>query len=141
MAAAIPSTAMMGGACSRDTTALMHNIDSLLRSISSLPQLTSHLGLGRYKLTNNADTRKKMLAKKVNAKSALNLLHVPLSVMLPQCQIDPQFMGPMKFASRPNATINRAKRMKSMGQWMKDDAKGKRKRRAKRMPIAATTSV
>jgi len=92
-------------------------------------------------MPNKADTRKKMLAKNVNAKSALNLLHVPLSVMLPQCQMEPQFMGPMKFASRPKATMKRAKRMKSMGQWMKEDAKGKRKSSAKRMPMAATTSV
>jgi hypothetical protein len=34
-----------------------------------------------------------------------------------------------------------AKRRKSIGQWMKDEAKGRRKRREKRMPIAAMTSV
>lgn len=58
-----------------------------------------------------------------------------------QCQMLPQFMGPMKFARRPNATMKSAKRMKSAGQWMKEVMNGRRKRREKRMPIAATTSV
>jgi len=92
-------------------------------------------------MPSSIDTRKKMLAKKQNAKSALNLLHVPLSVIFPQCQILPQFIGPIKFANKPNATMNIANNKKSMGQWMNDDAKGKRKSSAKRIPMAATTSV
>lgn len=57
-----------------------------------------------------------MLAKKQKAKSALNFEQVCLPVIPSQFQILPQFMGPMKLASRPKATMNMAKSSKSIGQ-------------------------
>jgi len=92
-------------------------------------------------MPSRADAKKKILAKKQNARSALNLLHVPLSVILPQYQMLPQLIGPIKSTSNPNATMNMTKSKKSIGQWMKDAVNGRRKRSEKRMPMAATTSV
>lgn len=80
-----------------------------------------------------------MEAKKLNAKSALNLEHSLLPVRPSQFQMLPQLMGPMKFASSPKATMKPAKSRKSMGQWMKLEAKGKRKSSEKRIPMAAMT--
>jgi len=82
-----------------------------------------------------------MLAKKQNARSALNLEQVALPVMPSQFQIEPQFMGPMKLARRPKAIMKSAKRRRSMGQWINEAANGRRKSSEKRIPIAATTSV
>lgn len=82
-----------------------------------------------------------MLAKKQNAKSALNFEQVAFPVMPSQFQILPQCIGPMKFARRPKAIIKSAKRSKSTGQWIKEAKKGRRKSKEKRIPIAATTSV
>lgn len=45
------------------------------------------------------------------------------------------------FARRPKATINPANSKKSIGQCTKLAMKGKRKSKAKRIPMAAMTSV
>jgi len=67
-----------------------------------------------------------MEAKKQNARFALNLLH-GLSPVIPfQSQMEPQ-TGSMKLASRPKATIQSTKRIKSAGQWKNELMNGKRK--------------
>jgi len=88
-----------------------------------------------------AETRKKMEARKQNAMSAFKREHTPLPVMPFQFHMLPHFMGPMKLAKRPKATMKPTNSNRSTGQWTKLEAKGIKKTREKRMPIAAMTSV
>jgi len=88
-----------------------------------------------------AETKKKMLAKKQKARFALYLSQVPPLVMPFQFQTLPQPIPSMKLTRRAKATIHRTKRMRSSGHFAKEAVKGRRKRREKRMEMAATTMV
>lgn len=92
-------------------------------------------------LTRIAETRKKIAAKKAKAMLALYFPQASLAVTLPHLQIEPQLLSWFASARRAKATIQRTKRIKSIGHLAKDAKNGRRKRREKRIEIAATTMV
>jgi len=88
-----------------------------------------------------AEAKKKIAAKKAKAILALYFPQASLAVTFPHLQIEPQLLSWFASARRAKATIQRTNRTRSIGHFAKEARKGRRKRREKRMEMAATTMV
>jgi len=85
-------------------------------------------------------TSQKIALRKANASSALKCWHWPEPKLLDQSKVEPQ-ESPRKLTIKANETIQAANRKRSIGQWMKPPENGRSHRRARRIEMAAITSV